>query len=388
MKIAIFLVVVLFISVPFSYAKYEIDKSKVQCNVPTDGTPTQLDTDLKVQWQKPNMSGDDVLHGFVYKWNNSDKKLSDNELNVNNKDGQVDKEVDPPYVTLSYDKIKNDDSDTLRYLHVKTWYLDSSTGKPAYSDDVVIGAINIDNVAPQGTVRIVDENGKDIDSTRNTTLELKVGASGAKKMCIKETNSQPKDSDYVAYSDSATYKLNDTTPGKKTIYVWFKDQAGNVSQATDTVQLLSSKAIDPYEKTIDLSKQTIQTFSVSGTQDKYNWEIINQKPDEQGKTVAEFSGNNSDTNSVTVKLLNPGTFQLKATRQNEELTSGTIKVIKSVTFHLDIDNNGKCDALTDGLLILRYLFGFTGNTLINGVVATDAQRKTATDIENYIKSLK
>ena len=35
----------------------------------------------------------------------------------------------------------------------------------------------------------------------------------------------------------------------------------------------------------------------------------------------------------------------------------------------DIDGNGDIDALTDGLLTLRYLFGLQGDTLINGVVA-------------------
>src|ERR1051326_8857314 len=35
---------------------------------------------------------------------------------------------------------------------------------------------------------------------------------------------------------------------------------------------------------------------------------------------------------------------------------------------LDVDLNGTADALTDGLLIVRYLFGFTGTALTNGVV--------------------
>ena len=54
---------------------------------------------------------------------------------------------------------------------------------------------------------------------------------------------------------------------------------------------------------------------------------------------------------------------------------------------LDIDNNGTVDALTDGLIILRYLFGLTGDTLTNGVVAADAQRVSATDIESHIETL-
>ena len=53
----------------------------------------------------------------------------------------------------------------------------------------------------------------------------------------------------------------------------------------------------------------------------------------------------------------------------------------------DIDGNGDIDALTDGLLTLRYLFGLQGDTLINGVVADDATRKTAEEIEAYLETL-
>jgi hypothetical protein len=53
----------------------------------------------------------------------------------------------------------------------------------------------------------------------------------------------------------------------------------------------------------------------------------------------------------------------------------------------DIDGNGQIDALTDGLLTLRYLFGLQGDTLINGVVADDATRKTAEEIEAHLETL-
>ena len=53
----------------------------------------------------------------------------------------------------------------------------------------------------------------------------------------------------------------------------------------------------------------------------------------------------------------------------------------------DIDGNGQIDALTDGLLTLRYLFGLQGDTLINGVVAGDATRTTAEEIEAHLETL-
>jgi hypothetical protein len=51
----------------------------------------------------------------------------------------------------------------------------------------------------------------------------------------------------------------------------------------------------------------------------------------------------------------------------------------------DIDGDDSTDALTDGLLLLRYLFGLRGESLINGVVSFDATRTTAEEIEEYIE---
>ena len=54
---------------------------------------------------------------------------------------------------------------------------------------------------------------------------------------------------------------------------------------------------------------------------------------------------------------------------------------------LDIDQNGSFDALTDGLILLRYAFGLTGDNLIDGVIDSNANRTNAADIEAHIQSL-
>jgi len=54
---------------------------------------------------------------------------------------------------------------------------------------------------------------------------------------------------------------------------------------------------------------------------------------------------------------------------------------------VDIDGNGTVDALTDGLVILRYLFNLRGDVLINDVIAADATVKTAEDVEAKIEAL-
>jgi endo-1,3(4)-beta-glucanase len=52
----------------------------------------------------------------------------------------------------------------------------------------------------------------------------------------------------------------------------------------------------------------------------------------------------------------------------------------------DIDDNGAVDALTDGLMLLRYMFNLRGEALVDQTVAQDAVRTTHAQIEQYIAS--
>jgi hypothetical protein len=54
---------------------------------------------------------------------------------------------------------------------------------------------------------------------------------------------------------------------------------------------------------------------------------------------------------------------------------------------LDIDGDGEIQPLTDGLLVLRYEFGFRGATLVTGVVGSSCTRCDAPTIEEYLGSV-
>jgi len=50
----------------------------------------------------------------------------------------------------------------------------------------------------------------------------------------------------------------------------------------------------------------------------------------------------------------------------------------------DIDGNGVVDALTDGLMLLRALFGLSGDNVITGAIGNEATRVSASDVATYI----
>ncbi|MEO8135101.1 MAG: hypothetical protein ABI831_14100 [Betaproteobacteria bacterium] len=55
---------------------------------------------------------------------------------------------------------------------------------------------------------------------------------------------------------------------------------------------------------------------------------------------------------------------------------------------LDIDGTATNDALTDGLLVIRYLFGLSGSALINGAVGAGAARTSPVEIGDYLGNIR
>ena len=80
--------------------------------------------------------------------------------------------------------------------------------------------------------------------------------------------------------------------------------------------------------------------------------------------------------------LTSGTTVSDASRTTAEAISS---YLTDADTELDIDGNGESKALTDGLVLIRYLFGFTGNALTAGAIGDNAQRLSADEIEAYIQ---
>ena len=62
-------------------------------------------------------------------------------------------------------------------------------------------------------------------------------------------------------------------------------------------------------------------------------------------------------------------------------------IASSADSFADIDGNGNVDALTDGLMLLRYLFGLRGESLISGAIGGNSSRTSHDNIEIYINNL-
>jgi len=67
--------------------------------------------------------------------------------------------------------------------------------------------------------------------------------------------------------------------------------------------------------------------------------------------------------------------------------ANSTSVLDLVIGSLDIDGNGLAEAVFDGNLLMRWLFGFRGNELTNGVIGTNATRSTPAIIEAYLSGI-
>ncbi len=95
----------------------------------------------------------------------------------------------------------------------------------------------------------------------------------------------------------------------------------------------------------------------------------------QGSAVADID---TDGNFVVVWM--------SASGQDGD-TGGVFAQRFSPAATLDIDGNGELGPLTDGLLVLRHLFGFTGATLTSAAIGPNCARCDATAVAAYIDGL-
>jgi len=100
-------------------------------------------------------------------------------------------------------------------------------------------------------------------------------------------------------------------------------------------------------------------------------------PSEHLDTDGDLTGNNQDLDDDNDGI-----------SDQQELLDGTdpLSLISCLNcFSWDADADTKAEALSDGLLLIRYLFGFTGQSLVSGAVASAGQRTSGSDIETYFE---
>jgi len=115
---------------------------------------------------------------------------------------------------------------------VYAWFRDHLRNAAGPYTDTVI----LDRLAPSGTVTIAEGSAYTTGITVTLSLTASDATSGVEGMCV--SNADTCFSSWEPFTSTKVWTLDGTSDGEKTVYVWFRDRAGNVGGPfTDTILL-------------------------------------------------------------------------------------------------------------------------------------------------------
>ena len=156
---------------------------------------------------------------------------------------------------------------------VYVWFKDNAGNISSSASDSITLTVS-DTTAPSNPSVSINS---DAASTTSTAVTISLSASddvGVRGYCVSESSTTPSVSDScwttvtstTSYSAAVTFTLSSGGVGDntKTVYVWFRDSAGNVSSfANDSITLTVSDKITPSKPSVPISSGAISTTSTS-----------------------------------------------------------------------------------------------------------------------------
>lgn len=358
-------------------AAYEVSGVTFSQTVTADQF-VRVTEDLTISWTAP--TGSDPILNYYFKLNTSSTPLSDQELSDTTYDFTATSAQS--FKTIAKSTFDAYDSDKLRYLHIKTQYLNTGTGNIAYSTDVVTGPIRIDNVAPTGTITL--------DPTSGSTNVIDVSMSpteSIKYYWLNDAATFPggTGSVYADFPQGAVGLREGTAYGTVKIYAWFEDFAGNrttAASASADYNYTAPVAIQYNSSTVAVDASL--GFTVDGAT-TYIWTITD--PSVDGVAVFEGGGTGPlSAASVTVVGKKAGTFTVTAKLSDTDpnpLKTGTITVAQSYTLG-DVDGSGAINVF-DVIKIARASLGLD-NTGTFIAAAADIDKNGSINVFDVIKA--
>lgn len=165
---------------------------------------------------------------------------------------------------------------------VYVYYKDSSGNIVASMNRSII----LDKTAPTN-------NSVSIGDGKGLTRTLTISSTDASQMCFSNTSSSASNcTNWVDYATSYTWRLSDGT-GSKTVYAFFKDEAGNISSKTATTTVTSIVEFVVNEDFSDTTYDSNITVAGSGS---YPWVVSN------GQFQSNNKGVNSSTSTSTIQF--------------------------------------------------------------------------------------
>ncbi|MDA8899199.1 leucine-rich repeat domain-containing protein [Porticoccaceae bacterium] len=192
------------------------------------------------------------------------------------------------------------------------------------------------------------------------------------------------------YQDDSDYD-NDSNTDKYIIFGWaaLNGDWPNSSLPTSLVDVVFNVSWEAFDQA---SITTPINFSKVSTTEGYNFEATNYTLNVLPATW-DFDGNGQADALTDGLILLRHAFGVRGASLTDSvmatdstMTSEEVQVaVEKALVIADVDGDGNVDALTDGLIVMRYMFGLTGETLMDGVVSANATRASAESAQQHIE---
>jgi hypothetical protein len=192
------------------------------------------------------------------------------------------------------------------------------------------------------------------------------------------------------YQDDSNFD-NDSSTDKFIIFGWaaLVGDFPNVSLPTGLLDVVFNVSWDAFDQA---SITTPINFSKVSTTEGYNFDATNYTLNVLPATW-DFDGNGQADALTDGLILLRHAFGVRGASLTDSvmatdstMTPEEVQVaVEKALVIADIDGSGSVDALTDGLILLRYMFGLTGETLMDSVVSANATRASVESIQQYIE---
>ena len=203
--------------------------------------------------------------------------------------------------------------------------------------------IIVDTKAPSG-------NSFSIGDGEELTRVLTISSTGADYMCFSNTSSNVSNcTDWVDYATSYSWTLSDGN-GTKTVYGFFKDEAGNVSSTSATVTV-TSIGFSVNENFADTTYDSNLTVAGSGS---YPWIVSN----------GQFQSNNKGVNDST--------------------STSTIQFTPTSNAILSFDYGVSSESNYDKLTITLSRSSGSSTTLVNAISGTNTGKKSSIKLSSGV----
>jgi hypothetical protein len=192
------------------------------------------------------------------------------------------------------------------------------------------------------------------------------------------------------YQDDSDFD-NDTSTDKYIIFGWaaLNGDWPNSSLPASLVDVVFNVSWEAFDQA---SITTPINFSKVSTTEGYNFEATNYTLNVLPATW-DFDGNGQADALTDGLILLRHAFGVRGASLTDSvmatdstMTSEEVQVaVEKALVIADVDGDGNVDALTDGLIVLRYMFGLTGDTLMDGVVSANATRASSESVQQHIE---